>query len=79
MPYINALFHFAWSTKYRKAILKKDARSTLFTHIKENAKKKGIHLDCINGHDDHVYCVVSLSAHQTISKVIQLIKGESSW
>jgi putative transposase len=41
-------------------------------------KKKGIYLDCVNGYVDHIYGLVSLSNNQTISKLTQLIKGESS-
>lgn len=36
-------------------------------------------MDCINGHVDHVHCIISLSTDQTIRKVLQLIKGESSF
>ncbi len=79
MPYISALFHLVWSTMFRKPILNKETRTKLFAHIKDNTKTKGIYLDCINGHYDHVHCVVSLSADQTVSNVIQLIKGENSW
>lgn len=78
MPYINALLHLVWTTKYRQPILKKEQREKLFTHINENAKSKSIHIDCINGHLEHFHCVISLSASQTISKTLQLIKGESA-
>jgi REP element-mobilizing transposase RayT len=44
-----------------------------------NAKTKHIHVDCLNGHIDHVHCLVSLNKEQTISKTIQLLKGESSF
>lgn len=32
----------------------------------------------MNGFDDHVHCLISLSKDLSISKTIQLIKGESS-
>jgi REP element-mobilizing transposase RayT len=48
-------------------------------HIRENAKEKGIYIDLINGHIDHLHCLVSLGADQTIQKIMQLIKGESSF
>lgn len=51
----------------------------MFEHIRENARKKGIYLDCVNGYSDHIHCLISLSADQTISKVLQLIMGESSY
>jgi putative transposase len=40
---------------------------------------KGIHVDFVNGHVDHVHCLISLNKDQTISKVMQLLKGESSF
>ena len=51
----------------------------VWQHIRENAKKKGIFIDTINGHAEHCHCLVSLGTNQTIEKVVQLIKGESSF
>uniref|UniRef100_UPI0035660C42 transposase n=1 Tax=Rhodohalobacter sp. TaxID=1974210 RepID=UPI0035660C42 len=50
-----------------------------FEHIRANAKKKGIWLECINGYKEHVHCLISLGKDQSISKVSKLIKGESSY
>ena len=33
----------------------------------------------MNGYVDHVHCLVSLGTDQTIEKIMQLIKGESSF
>ena len=46
---------------------------------KKNAKEKGIFIDFVNGYSDHCHCLVSLGVDQTIQKVMQLIKGESSF
>ena len=51
----------------------------LIDHIKNNAKEKGVYIDILNGHREHVHCIISLNADQTLAKVIQLIKGESSF
>jgi REP element-mobilizing transposase RayT len=51
----------------------------VFEHIRQKAKSKGIFLDCVNGYTDHIHCLVSFSNDQTISKVLQHIKGESSF
>ena len=51
----------------------------IINHIKENAKSKGIYIDFINGYKDHIHCTISLNSDQTLSKTIQLIKGESSF
>jgi hypothetical protein len=40
---------------------------------------KDIYVDCINGYTDHVHCLISPGASQSISKVMQLLKGESAY
>ena len=80
MPFVKVYIHFVWSTKDREEILRtKEVREMLWKHIRENAKEKGIFIDFINGHTNHCHCLVSLGIDQTIQKVIQLIKGESSF
>ena len=54
-------------------------KQIILTHIKENAKSKGIYIDFLNGHKEHFHCIVSLDAEQTLAKTMQLIKGESSF
>jgi len=80
MPFIKVYIHFVWSTKNRVPFLEtKEIRQKVWRHIKENSIKKGIHIDFINGYSDHCHCLVSLGTDQTIEKVMQLIKGESSF
>ena len=67
-----------WATKNRQPILTKDIRSQVFSHIRENAKAKGIHLDFVNGCEDHIHLLISMNQEQTISKIVHLLKGESS-
>ena len=55
-----------------------ELRDKVWFHIKENAKKKGIFIDFVNGYTQHCHCLVSLGTDQTISNIMQLIKGESS-
>lgn len=80
MPFIKAYIHFVFSTKNRKPFLRTSAiRQKVWNHIRENAKEKGIYIDFVNGYSDHCHCLISLGLEQTISKVAQLIKGESSF
>jgi len=79
MPFIKVWVHLVWATKNRKPLLTSDTRQKIFVHIRENAKTKNIHIDCVNGHADHVHCLVALNQEQTIAKLVQLIKGESSF
>jgi REP element-mobilizing transposase RayT len=64
--------------KEQNPILGNDLREKVFSHIRENASKKAIYLDLINGTIDHVHCLVSLKSDQTIARLAQLLKGESS-
>jgi putative transposase len=79
MSFIKVWIHYVWSTKHRQAILKEPYRTQLFDHIKENAFKKNIFLDRINGFDEHVHAIISMGTHQTIDNIAQALKGESSF
>ncbi len=78
MPHIKIILHLVWSTKNRQPYLKNTIRPKILDHIRSNAREKGICIDYINCYHDHVHCLVSLGLDQNISKVVQLIKGESS-
>jgi len=78
MAYVKIWIHAVWTTKNREKYLIKNVRQKLFKHIRENADKNGIYIDFINGHLDHVHCLISLNAKQNIADVINSIKGESS-
>jgi REP element-mobilizing transposase RayT len=80
MPFVKVYIHFVWSTKNRYPYLNtNELRVKVWNHIRENAKTKGIFIDFINGYADHCHCLISLGIDQTIQKVMQLIKGESSY
>ena len=79
MPWIKVWLHFVWCTKDRFPYLQDGIRTRVFEHIRENAVKKNIHIDFLNGFVEHVHCLVSLGADQTLEKLMQLIKGESSF
>ena len=79
MPFVRIWIHLVWATKNRQPLLTKDIRQKIFAHIRENASKKNIYIDFVNGYTDHVHCLISLNQEQTIAKVAQLIKGESSF
>lgn len=79
MSWASIWIHLVFSTKNREPYLHtKEIRTKVFKHIKENAKEKNIWIDTINGYRDHAHCLISLNKDQNISKVVQLIKGESS-
>jgi putative transposase len=80
MPFVKVYLHCVWSTKNRIPYLDSiELRQKVWNHIRENAIQKGIFIDFINGYSDHCHCLISLGVDQNIQKVIQLIKGESSF
>jgi REP element-mobilizing transposase RayT len=79
MPYTKIWIHAVWTTKNKKPYLRKAIRGDVFRHIKENAERKGIYIDYINGYVDHVHGLLSLNANQNIADAMSLIKGESSY
>ena len=79
MPLIKVYIHVVWSTKNRQSFLSTpELRKLMWKHIRDNAKKKGIYIDFINGYEEHCHCLVSLGDDQTMRQLMQLIKGESS-
>jgi len=79
MSYTTIWLHCVWSTKNREHIIPHSFRSRLLGHIREMARNKGIMLDFINLHKDHVHALVNLGRKQTIADVMHQIKGESSY
>jgi len=80
MPFIKIYIHLVFSTINRIPFLNStEVQVKVWKHIKENASSKGIYLDMINGYSDHCHCLISLGSNQNIEKIIQLIKGESSF
>ncbi len=79
MSFVNVMIHAVWGTKNRHPYLVKEIRPLLIQHIKENAPSKNIYIDRINGFTDHLHCLLGLNADTSLSKTMQLIKGESAF
>ena len=51
MPFVKVYIHFVWSTKNRVQTLNTpEIRQKVWQHIRENAIKKGIFIDFVNGY-----------------------------
>lgn len=80
MSWVRIWVHVVFSTKNRIPFLKtRELRYKVFRHIKQNAEEKEVWLDSVNGYRDHAHCLIALGREQTLGKVVQLIKGESSY
>ena len=79
MSYVKIWIHAVWTVKNRLPLLTEEVRQKVFKHIHENALGKEIFMEIVNGHNNHVHCLLRLKNDQTVEKVMQLIKGESSF
>ncbi len=79
MSYIKIWIHAVWGTKNREPILSPTILQQVCSHIDLNAAAKGIYIDTINGHNDHMHVLMLLKAENSISKQMQLLKGESAF
>jgi putative transposase len=79
MSQIRIWIHIIWSTKNRRKLISQTIKPILIQHIRENAKSKDIYIDYINCVEDHIHLLISLPPDQTIGKIVQLLKGESSF
>lgn len=75
--FTNILVHCVWSTKNRDPVLSSDLRGRLWPYpggIARENKMKAISI----GAADHVHILVSLAATLSITRALQLLKGNSS-
>lgn len=76
--YTQLYIQFVFAVKYRAALIDSSWKDELYkymTGIIQNQKHK---LLCINGMPDHVHILVGLHPSQSISALLQDIKGSSS-
>lgn len=79
MAYTKVWIHAVWGTKDRHPFLTKEIRSAVISHILQNAKTKDIYIKNLNGYSEHLHCLFGLNADSSISKTLQLLKGESAF
>ena len=78
MSYVRNWIHIVWGTKNRMPFLKEELLNKVTDHIRANAREKNIFIDSINGHLEHIHCLISLNPDISLSMAVQLLKGESS-
>lgn len=80
MSWVRIWIHLVFTTHKNNSFFNSpEIREEVYNHISDNAKLKNIWLDSVAGYTQHVHCLISLGKDQTISEVVQLIKGESSF
>ena len=70
--------HVIWSTKNRVPFLVKSVRYEMFKYLKSYSEQKGILLDTINGVEDHIHILLRLKPTQSVSQIMNQLKGASS-
>ena len=78
MPFTKIIIHAVWATKDRKPLMNKQNKDILCQHLIEYAASKSIYIYAVNGHHDHIHCLLALAPEQNIATVMNLLKGESS-
>ena len=73
------LFHIVWIPKYRKRILSGAIAARLKELIEECAEVNRWRIDELNIQRDHVHMLIQLRPDISVSKVVQLFKGKSSY
>jgi putative transposase len=79
MAYVKNWLHCVWGTKSRIPFLTDEIKKVVLDHIRDNANAKGIYIDILNGHTQHLHCLISLHPDHSLSNVMRLIKGKSSF
>ena len=72
-------FHLVWITKYRKKVLVGLVAERIRELLRQICKANEV--DIIKGHvsKDHIHLFVSVPPNMSVSKLVQLLKGKSSY
>jgi REP element-mobilizing transposase RayT len=76
--FVSSLHHCVFATKRREPVLTPAIRERLWPYLGGIARENGMKTLAIGGVADHVHVLLSLSATMSISKAMQLLKGNSS-
>ena len=74
----NLLYHIIFSTKDRKNLISDELRKELYPYIGGIIKHEKENLIMIGGTNDHVHLLAKLHPANTVSNMLQQIKGGSS-
>jgi len=76
--YSKIWVHVIWAVKFRQPLLRAAFRDQVRVHIIERVREEGVLIDMLNGTADHLHCLMRLSPNHAVSKVLHILKGESS-
>jgi putative transposase len=76
--YTQVHLHFVFAVKYRHGIIGSLWKVELYKYIAGIIQKNNHKLLCINGMPDHVHALIGMRPAQSVSDLLQDIKGSSS-
>ena len=76
--FVSSLHHCVFATKNREPLLTPAIRDRLWPYLGGIARENGMKTLAIGGVADHVHILLSMPATMSISKAMQLLKGNSS-
>ena len=76
--YTSLYIHYIFSTQNRLPLIVPEIQDRLWPYMAGIAKNNNMKALAVGGMPDHIHILLSLSATISISKTIQIIKGNSS-
>jgi REP element-mobilizing transposase RayT len=76
--YISIYVHYVFRTKNRLPLIRPDTQERLWSYMGGIARNNHMKAFAVGGMEDHAHVLVSLPSTLTVSKAIQIIKGNSS-
>jgi putative transposase len=73
------MYHIIWIPKYKKRVLEGEIGKRIDELIRECAEMNRWRIEELNVQKDHVHLLIQLKPDISVSKVVQLIKGKSSF
>jgi putative transposase len=70
--------HAIWGTKEKQPLMKDDFREEIIKHIKESFEEQDCTVQVVNGTTNHLHALFMLPQDQSMGKIIQMVKGETS-
>ena len=72
-------YHFLWKTKYSYSVLKGDLALRLRDIVREICSDHSMEAIKGNVRSNHIHVMVSAPAHLSPAKIVQYLKGKSSY
>ncbi len=76
--FISCHLHIVFATKERRRLITADVQTRLWPYLGGIARENRMKARCIGGVEDHVHMLLGIPSTISISKAVQLLKGNSS-